>query len=238
MLDSATAAARDSSTDGAYVPFHYGELAVYAELPARCVSHVVRRPAGPGLIVADVTVYDPDGRVLAVASEFTMRAVADAGFAAQGTPKRTPGAGIEPAEGGRLFLTALAASGPAQVVVRPQADGKVVALAEVSAPIRVEAAPTVAAPVVAAPVPVKQNVAPARDGSIRDRLGALWAEVLGVPAIDGDEDFFDLGGNSLVAVELISRVRDDFGVAASIVSVFENPTLAGLATALTEQGAQ
>jgi enterobactin synthetase component F len=73
---------------------------------------------------------------------------------------------------------------------------------------------------------------------VQDRLSVLWQQVLGHPAVGPDDDFFDLGGDSLVAVALTGRIRDAFGVELSIASLFDSPTPASLATVLLEQGAQ
>ncbi|GLF99156.1 non-ribosomal peptide synthetase [Streptomyces yaizuensis] len=68
----------------------------------------------------------------------------------------------------------------------------------------------------------------ARDAH-EERLSRLFAEVLGEDTVGIDDDFFALGGNSLLATRLIGRIRNEFGVDVSIRSVFRHATVAGLA---------
>lgn len=60
-------------------------------------------------------------------------------------------------------------------------------------------------------------------------LAALWAEVLGVKQVGRADNFFESGGHSLRAAQLIYRVQETFGVSLSIQRLFESPTVAGIA---------
>ena len=63
-------------------------------------------------------------------------------------------------------------------------------------------------------------------------LSAIWAEVLGRETVSVHDNFFELGGHSLLATQVISRVRDAFGQEVALRSLFEQPTVAGLASAI------
>jgi amino acid adenylation domain-containing protein len=69
----------------------------------------------------------------------------------------------------------------------------------------------------------RQHVAP-RD-EVEQELATLWAEVLGVERVGVTDNFFDLGGYSLLATRLLARIRAAFQAEVSLRDFFENPTV-------------
>ncbi|MGJ4999561.1 amino acid adenylation domain-containing protein [Bradyrhizobium sp. HKCCYLS3077] len=65
-----------------------------------------------------------------------------------------------------------------------------------------------------------------------EEMGRLFAEVLGLPEVGVDEEFFALGGDSLRAMRLIGLVRARFQVNCSIRTLFDNPTVEALANSI------
>src|SRR5690606_37574205 len=74
-------------------------------------------------------------------------------------------------------------------------------------------------------------------GETEQRIAALMAEVLGVPEVGAEEDFFAIGGHSLLAARLVSRLSAAFAVAVPLRVLFEAPTVASLALHLAGSGA-
>ena len=57
----------------------------------------------------------------------------------------------------------------------------------------------------------------------------IWRELLGIEGIRPDLSFFDLGGHSLLVLQMTARLRESFGVEITVRSVFESPTASGVA---------
>jgi len=67
------------------------------------------------------------------------------------------------------------------------------------------------------------------------RIAEVWQKLLSVEKVGLDDNFFNLGGHSLLATQMISRLRAAFEIDLSLRSVFDNPTVAALATFVTER---
>ena len=74
---------------------------------------------------------------------------------------------------------------------------------------------------------------------VEHELIKIWEEVLHVHPIGIDDSFFDLGGHSLTATRVVSRVVKKFQLKIPLPSLFQSPTVAEMAAVITQhQGKQ
>jgi amino acid adenylation domain-containing protein len=71
-----------------------------------------------------------------------------------------------------------------------------------------------------------------------ETLAKIWRELLGQPEIGIDDNFFEIGGHSLLAMQLMARVRKEFQAELSLRNIFEAPTIAELANILEQEQGQ
>ncbi|MEV7279382.1 amino acid adenylation domain-containing protein [Streptomyces sp. NPDC093111] len=89
----------------------------------------------------------------------------------------------------------------------------------------------------ALPVPARSSGSRPAATPAERLLCGLFAEVLGVPEVGADADFFALGGHSLLAIRLVNRLREVLDAGIGVAAVFESPTPAGLAERFGAAGA-
>jgi phthiocerol/phenolphthiocerol synthesis type-I polyketide synthase E len=234
MMDQAVMAAWSGTRDG-YLPFGYGSVVVLRELPATVWSHLRYRDQGTGeMVTVDLTLYDEVGRELLSVEDFAVRkvdraavtdAVTSVSSARLSSVNET--GTISPSSGVSAFRRLLQAGIEPQVAVsaRPLAelvaDGRRLDYHAVAEGL----APPALAQAVRAP---SGNDTAA--GSEREKAVAeIFGELLGLPAVGLNEDFFEIGGNSLVAVQLTTFLRKRFGVRLPMRRFFADPTVAGVA---------
>ncbi|GAB2510252.1 amino acid adenylation domain-containing protein [Nocardia heshunensis] len=75
------------------------------------------------------------------------------------------------------------------------------------------------------------------EGPVETAVAAAFAEVLGIDEVWREDDFFALGGNSLIATRVVARLSSALGVAVAVRALFDAPTVAELAALVASGGA-
>lgn len=251
MLDVATSFGF-STWQGSYLPLGYGRVLIRERLPERFFSHIRYSDTNADnadVVAADVTLIAPDGRVLMEISDFTLRRI-DPGTVAAGLvePEVIEPAGapalstmrMEPVEAVRALYRLLATGHElgSQVVVTPEPiavafdrirhfDVDAMAAGAGSARSADGAEAGTMSDTGAEPVFAEHFVAPRTE--TESQVASVWQAVLGIDRVGAEDDFFALGGNSLVAVQLIAEIRKVVRVKLPMRSLFEQPTVAALA---------
>ncbi|MFF5204857.1 SDR family NAD(P)-dependent oxidoreductase [Streptosporangium sp. NPDC000396] len=237
LLDVATAFG-EGRGEGSYLPLSYGRVLVRGALPARFWSHLRYADGGDDVVSADLTLFDEDGRVLVEIGDFVLRRVnrdAVAGDLAAAPSAATGEAaaatapvagGIAPVDGAEAFRRVLAARLGPQVVINP------LPVAELAERARARTTDTIAGDTEAeerlgSDAAGDDHAVPRNE--LEATIARVWSDGLGVSRVGIDDDFFELGGNSLIAVQLIAALRKAVGVKLPMRSLFESPTVAELA---------
>jgi amino acid adenylation domain-containing protein len=72
--------------------------------------------------------------------------------------------------------------------------------------------------------------------AVEEEVARIWQNVLAVERVGAEDNFFELGGHSLLATRAVSLLRTAFGMELPLRSVFETPTVAGLAEHIARRG--
>src|SRR5580700_6715441 len=74
--------------------------------------------------------------------------------------------------------------------------------------------------------------------TLQEVLSKVWAESLGIEKVGIEDDFFELGGASVVATQIVSRLRQMFQMDLPAILLFDTPTIEKLARYMIEHEAQ
>jgi acyl transferase domain-containing protein/thioesterase domain-containing protein/acyl carrier protein len=250
LMDIATGWAmdliEDYRADALWVPVSYERVRVFDKLPARVVSWVRTHGAARDdseFVYFDVALADENGRVVLEVDKLTLRKMAgEVDFTLRSRPGKgdvemedvgaerelSPAErqlqinlerGIAKNEGQDAFARVLAMDGVSQVIVTSLDLPGLVRQAEKSG----AHAPSEDGLKLARPDLDSEYVEP-RD-EVEKALVSFWQELLGVDMVGVKDSFFDLGGHSLIAVRLFSKVKKSFAVEFPISVLFEAPTI-------------
>ncbi|MGW0880268.1 SDR family NAD(P)-dependent oxidoreductase [Streptomyces sp. NPDC002671] len=258
LLDAVGGTARVYATDTYYLPFSYRSLRVHHGLTSTIHCHARLKESTDATgetMTCDFEVLDPEGRVLVEITDFTIKRIndlhglreqiarsaappaeagADAPDAAGGI-LATLGEGISEQQGQDAFARILAAPDlPGHLLVchRDVAELRDLArsltpellaqeMEQFAPPGGVHPRPDLATPYVAPRTEQEQAVA------------GIWCDILGLERVGVDDDFFALGGHSLAAVQIGTRIKSLLGVELDLRAFFDHPTVAHTVTLLT-----
>ena len=229
LLDMATGSALYliqgyEESEALYLPLSYKRMTFYRPMPAQVYSHIRCRQentAQRDVATFDFTLLDADGRVLAEIEEFSLRRIAAAVDSA--APTLRPQAvraqsqsadliedhAISSEDGVQAFDQILSSNmPPGIIVVRGELTAKPAAFPAPDSPARSAA-----------------NL----ERGVENVLAEWWQELLGVETVGLDDDFFDLGGHSLIAVRLFSKIKKTYQQDFGLSTLFEARTIRQLA---------
>jgi acyl transferase domain-containing protein/thioesterase domain-containing protein/acyl carrier protein len=233
LVDAATAAgvalAPPSADSMFYVPAGYERVRVVAPLSSEILVRATEAAAStPERVRVDMTVVDLSGNLLleidglellASSSRAVLQRVDDPPVSLTApTPTLVELAdelGLRPEEGAELVERLLSSEHDRMI-------GSTISIDELLRRIGGDAEPI--------------DVAPTSEGadSLERALAAMWGDLLGLDDVDPDDDFFDLGGHSLIAIRLMTRIHNELGIRLQLTTIFDAPTVATLSARLRE----
>jgi hypothetical protein len=244
LLDVATGIASAIEKES-YLPLSYRRVRVLRALPRRFYSHLRQegpRAEGSETLSVDITILSEDGEPLVEIEHFAMkrvggaadgfkRASAEAEEAAEAAPAEEPeSSGILPREGVEALRRILARDLEAPQAVATARDLHAL-IASVSAADRSAVLGAAGGGAAQAATHARPNiptpyVAPSTE--VERRLAEIWQVTLGIEQVGINDNFFDLGGDSILGVHIIARASAA-GLQLSPDQLFERQTVAELA---------
>ena len=224
-----------------YLPFSYDRIVIRAPLPGRAFSLIRHLDDMTGDVTsADVTIVDSSGCELVAIKGFAMTQPTGSDEPASPASVVDRAAGLAPTArvsvaAGREALRLVLGSGLGpQVIWSP--GGVADAFRRVARVTRTAMAEKMTAATGSTGGTARElfNSYAEPTTDVECQLAMLWAETLGVEQIGLDDEFADLGGNSLLAVQLTRRIADSFAVRASVALLLDSPTVRTMAMALME----
>jgi len=152
----------------------------------------------------------------------------------RGAPGLLDSLALRPDEGAQAFQAVLSMEGPEQLLVSTMELGArkehLQRMKEASRTRARDSEP--ASPKARHARPALETPFVAPRTAMEELLADLWRTLLGIENIGVDDNFFQLGGDSLMAIQLGTRLRDTLGIDVPINELFDIPTIAGLAARL------
>ena len=253
LVDVATALISGLTEGDNYLPLSYHKVTVRERLPATLYSYLrLHDDAGAGeTIKGDISLLDEEGRELVAIEGFTMKRVGaarsrlaetESASDGQGAPPKTdtPAAGMFaeggmlPAEGVEVLRRVLSRVHQPRIVVSPRdLAGMEEQLADSRSETSAEGVPARPANESRSKHPRPHLSTPYAPptGDVETRLAEIWQNVLALEEVGVHDNFFDLGGDSVMGITVISEAAEA-GLELAPEHLFEHQTIAELAELL------
>jgi len=245
LLDRASGMAKGSLGErGFYLPLGYGSLRIHGELPPRLYCHARFRDEKSldrETMAFDLTLMDERGQVRVEAERLMQKRVKDPGAEirnlanlaqaeqALAAPERQE---ILPTEGVQALERILAARVTSQVVVSVRdLQATLERTDEVVRERVLEAASQMRSAGDLQPRPSLKTPYVAPRNELEEKIASAWQQVLGIDRIGVDDNFFDLGGDSVQAIQIIAK-GNQMGLQLNPQQFFQYSTVAELAEML------
>ncbi|MBP6688344.1 MAG: SDR family NAD(P)-dependent oxidoreductase [Hyphomonadaceae bacterium] len=253
MMDMATGGVQSlipgvDLTKDFYVPMAYGAIRVFGAMPLKVFSHVRCLPeSGDGIAHFDITLSNETGRVFAQISRFTMKRLdSRSAFTAPAVGRTTADRARNDVMAAVLREAITAPEGLEafdRIMSQPHLVQAVASSVDVnlwSRQLLTMHAGRLAGDEASEGFQRSDLAADfaAPSSPVEKALAKIWSELLGVRQVGVNDDFFDLGGNSLVGVRLFAAVRKQLQISLPLATLFETPTIAELAGILVARGAE
>jgi acyl transferase domain-containing protein/thioesterase domain-containing protein/aryl carrier-like protein len=244
LLDMATGSAMflikgNDVAGNLYVPVSYGRVTIHGSLASPCYSHV-RSKSGASIespiATFDVSIFDSEGNVIVEVKDFTVRQISDRSLlesvSESAIGKRlgeiaeiqASSDRISSQEGSRAFERLLANPVSSNVIIFPS---------DFSAyldDLRLRSNRPALVPPAAAALSESGD-------DVEATLTRWWKELLGVERVGIQDNFFDLGGESLAGVRLLAKVNKKYGMDLKLATLFSAPTIEKLRALVSKKTA-
>lgn len=264
LMDQATGFAIDAVAEGIpYLPFSYKKIRINQVLPPNLYTYARLQSAEGGndeFMTFDLSLIDERGDSIVEIEGYDLRRIrGEALGAAKPTASVTPasdssdvtknemlkrdklGDHILTKEGTEVFRRVVAMSATPQSAI-PQiviASKDFSYLIEQSKPRHNQVAggqdsDTLLQASVGHPRPNLAIPYLAPRNELEESIAAIWQSLLGIDKVGVNDSFVELGGHSLMAIQLVARIREMFETELSVAKLYKTPTVAGLTAAIVE----
>lgn len=259
LLDRAAGIAKNFlAHDDHYLPLTYNSLKIKAPLKPKIYSYArfrVEDSPDKETITFDIVLMDEEGYGLVEIERFTQKRVNDPGaeiraladtimagapladMAADGDNARQE---ISPAEGADALGRILSHATAPQVIVSVRDLAASIKYTDEVVQDRLQEARQIGGSSIPAQKHPRPNLSTpfvAPHSELEQNIAVVWQEMLGIEEVGVNDNFFELGGDSLIGMELVSRLSKQLNTHIPAVNLFEGPTIGALSRLISPDAA-